>query len=310
MTSDYIDVIVPEPAHHGNPGYLKVKFFNLVHGQTESVHLMKQSPLHFTINIQSVRMDLQNATMQIEAGCKEIAESIALGLSVSLLFTLCEPQPQKKAGKTGIINTKVFERGNREVRKLNVSKHKLIHSMGYNEDIPSNSWLYWYYYNSMLNETGDHMRNTMECNHVYHSVYNPGKEDGRNGVFCPWNPDGDDADTSGVGESESSGSGGSSIGSSVTGGADTSGCGGCGGCSASCASSGTASSGGGGGGCYSSTGYNSSDHGYSGSGGYSSYSGGGDDGGYSSGGGGGYSSGGAGGGGCSSHSSCGGGGDG
>ena len=167
----------------GNPGYLMTTVTRLgdVQRKTEKFNLKHEIFQYGMYGDQGIQVDygVWDPEVHIGKDCLEVPEMLAAAFSSTVLFLLCEPQPQlflNNGIKAELLPTK---RGNKGVYKHPSAYVPYFLHFGYMEPMYSNSWIYWHHHY-----------------HMHHYRFD-WKEDGDGGVeteggdpVCPWDPDG------------------------------------------------------------------------------------------------------------------------
>ena len=230
----------------GKAGHFKVNFHDLLNESHYSGHMMKDGWTLFELHDIGVR--LKQETIVLKAETRHVAENVALALCSCILFVLCEP----RFDPPGIPN---------KTSKVKPVGHDIpfFAAMGHSVTTPSNSYLFWIYYENRGNRRSSHGSNDND-NHdedddglnYSDDVWEQHFED--SDALCPWDPDRSVTDVIRCIDAEVD-VGGGTFDSATSGcGGCASSCGGSGGGGSSCASSCGSSSGGGGSSCGSSCG--------------------------------------------------------
>ena len=106
--------------------------------------------------INEVEVDLISSMFTVNSSCTEIAENLALVMSVAVLFVICEPKPAEVHPGCTLPKLKlqtVQKRGDYEVFSCEADTLHALQAVGYAEDqVPTNNRIFWQVHENCLLE--------------------------------------------------------------------------------------------------------------------------------------------------------------
>ena len=83
-----------------NPGFLNLRFYDLRKNKVTRIYLptreKNSKSFRFDFNLDNVYVDMEDGHFIVSKNSDDHAQNVALGFSVSVLFSLCQPYPQSE----------------------------------------------------------------------------------------------------------------------------------------------------------------------------------------------------------------------
>ncbi len=144
-------VFAEEETVRGRPGHLAVSFFHLGKNRYDYCTVMESYRFSDARNrlfkIADTEVDLISSMFTVNSTCTEIAENLALVMSVAVMFVICEPRPVEVHPGCTVPPRKlqsVQKRGDYEVFTCEAEQLHAIQAVGYREEqVPTNNRIFW-----------------------------------------------------------------------------------------------------------------------------------------------------------------------
>ena len=153
-------LIAEDETVRGRPGHLAVSFFHLEKNRYDYCTVMESFKFSDARNkifrIGDTEVDFMSSMFTVNNSTNEIAENLALVMSVAVLFVICEPKPAEVHPGSTLPKRKlqtVQKRGDYEVYTCEAEQLNTLQAVGYSEDqVPTNNRIFWQVHEECLLE--------------------------------------------------------------------------------------------------------------------------------------------------------------